>query len=150
MKKQLMLATAGAALMALAMPLSASALSVSVNDIAKPMTTNASKSYVPAMAPDKTSLMNAMANDTKAVDAIKKLGNNNEVQVVKVATLIHANAKAFAGSMSGDKTAIADLRTAIKDNTYLSGGLKQQNVATNTIVGATLDDAGNLVLYSNS
>ena len=148
--KKLMLAASAAALMALAMPMSANALTVIVNDMASPMTKTASTSYVPAMAPDKASLMSAMSHNTKVVAAIKKLGNNNDVQLVKVAKLIHANASAFAKSMPQDKTAIGDLRTAINGNSLLADALKSQNVAVNTIVGATLDDAGNLVIYSNS
>lgn len=151
--KKMMLAASGAALVALAMPLSANALDLMVGNMASAtnaVTTSKSASYAPAMDPNKSTLLDAMSHNAKAVAAIKKVNSTSEVQLLRVAVLAKANKSAFASAMSADKTAIASLRTAIKDNSGLAGQMKKQDIALNTVVGAKLDDAGNLVIYSNS
>jgi len=156
MKKQLMLATAGAALMALAMPISASALSVTLSDIANakgfmnPAGHNSATTSAPAMEPNAATLMKDMSANATAVAKIKSLGSDADVQVVRVAALTKKDAAGFAKSMSADQTAIGNLRTAIKDNSALSGALKTQDIALDKVIAAKVDVAGHLVIYSNS
>ena len=150
--KKLILATSGAALIALSASLPANALSVVVSNIAD------SQGYLagdtganaPAMLPNLATLKAAMSSNAEAVARIKALGSDGDVQVVRVGALTGGDNSGFDKSMTADKMAIDALRTAIGGNANLSGALKKQNIALDSVVAAKLDVAGHLVIYSNT
>jgi hypothetical protein len=152
--KGLKLAAYSAALAAsFAMPISANALSLVISNVANAkgyMNNAAMSATTPAMEPNEATLANAMSVNAEAVNKIKTLGSDADVQLVRVGSLTKANATSFTSSMTSDQQAINNLRTAIESNSALSDALKKQSISLASVIGAKVDVAGHLVLYSNT
>ena len=154
--KGLKLAAYSAALAAsFAMPISANALSLVISNVANAKgymnsagNNAAMSATTPAMEPNEATLANAMSVNAEAVN--KTLGSDADVQLVRVGSLTKANATSFTSSMTSDQQAINNLRTAIESNSALSDALKKQSISLASVIGAKVDVAGHLVLYSNT
>ena len=98
----------------------------------------------------ESSVLTAFNSDQAALQAIANLGADSNVQVLRIGSMVSANANAFSQAISDSSSASAQLQTAINANADLSAQLGQNNIDVSTLVAADVDANGTLVLYSNS
>jgi len=88
--------------------------------------------------------------DRTAIQAVGSLGADSKVEVVKIGSIVSANADAFNPAITNSAATSAQLQAAINANADLSAQLGQNNIDVSSIVAGDVETDGTLVLYSNS